>query len=152
MGELKPLERGGERLLCRDRNAVPLSRLIDRPRLHSDRLDMGEVTHQSEPGARQPVDRAETVIRRRPEGLSFPNDVTELQVGAVRLRKMEAAPRSLGGAAISAELEIGSFIASGGLAPYRRKGEKGEVGGSRKNVEGKAQPHLTTDGRHRHGQ
>src|SRR5262245_8673163 len=112
---------------------------------------MGKVKH--DPVAiGQPIDRSVTVIRWATEGLSFPDYVAERDVGSARLHQIEVAFARISGPAIGGELEIGAVVASAGLAPHRRKTEKGEVGGSRKDVEGKAQLCLTAKRCHRCGQ
>src|SRR5262245_4541275 len=112
---------------------------------------MGKVEHDPIAIAR-PIDRPVTVIRRATEGLSLPGDVAERHVGSAGLHQIEVAVARIGRTAIGGELEIGAVIASAGFAPDCRKTEKGEVSGSRKNVEGKAQPYLTAEPCHRRGQ
>src|SRR5262245_53742324 len=111
---------------------------------------MGKVEHDPVAVAR-PIDHPVTVVGRRAEGSSFPGDVAERHVGSAGLHQIEIPSAGIGWTNIGAELEICAALAAG-FTPQRRKTEKGEVGGSGKNVEGKAQPYLAAERCHRCGQ
>src|SRR6476620_3910206 len=112
---------------------------------------MGKVEHDPIAIAR-PIDHPVAVIRRATEGLSLPGDVAERHVGSAGLRQIEVAFARIGWTEIDTELRIRLAVRS--VGPFRESGqaEKGEVGGSRKDVEGKAQPYLAVERCHRRGQ
>src|SRR6478609_10383084 len=112
---------------------------------------MGEVEHGPIAIA-WPIDRPVAVIRRATEGLSLPGDVAERHVGSAGLRQIEVAFARIARTEIGTELRIRLAVRS--VRPFRESGqaEKGEVGGSRKDVEGKAQPYLAVERCHSRGQ
>ena len=107
---------------------------------------MGEVAHDAEARARQPIDRPQAIIGRGPEGLPPPGDVADPEIGPSRLGEPQAAPRRISGSAIGGDLEVRRTIGLPGLPRQDRRAENREIDGTREELEGKPQPRLVGRG------